>query len=219
MPATRVKSFSVTDYTDLDLVDSWWAGLLKKGTKEIVSVEWIAQGDLVWDLRIAWAPLKDQNLPFKVCMPAYAQFTIEDLEDILESVKAEHSAITKNLNLFKAKVDDWGIIERNPTSDDGVDFSEYPLDPFLSYASKLDVVEKIIASEFLWPSYKSHKKAQLMCEARINEIQKEISHRNDSRYTIVRVDRGMLRKSFRDQMGYDNQWLFASEEELMDDAE
>lgn len=218
--STKTKTFTISDHDSLDKVDSWWAGLLRNGPKEIVEIEWTSSGDLVWLLRLTWKKLDIETAPFNVCMPAYAHLTLEDLTEIYEITTEELGSIKSNLALFKKKLDDWEIIELEegmeipePSEDD----LAHGIDPTLSYASKLDVVEKIMVSEFLWPYYKSAIRAYLMLEARLEEINKEIEHRNDSNYTVVRVDRGMLRSSFINQVGYDNKWLFASDDEIFED--
>lgn len=226
MAASRTKSFTISDPNDLDKVDGWWAALLRKGAKEISSVEWVAHGDLTWVLKVVWTALDIDEMPFNVCMPAYSGLTLEDLTELLEDAEGERRFLRKNLKLFKLKVDDWGIFEIEPTdtpmeSLDSDDYSmtDFSLNPGLSYGSKLDILEKIMASEFLWPSYKSMKQALMMCDARIEEIKMEIEHRKDPSYTVVYVDRGMLRRAFQKQMAYDNKWLFATDDEIFDDLE
>jgi hypothetical protein len=220
--ATTTKAFTLSDHQDLEKVDGWWAGLLRKGPKEITGLEWVSNGDLVWILKLTWSRLDIDSLPFNVCMPAYAGLTVSDLEEMLEVITSERSAIMSNLKLFKNKLDDWEVLEvdtHNPEYDEynETNIMDFGIDPNLSYASKLDVVEKIMASEFLWPCYKAMRRAHLMCEARIEELKKEIHHRGDPTYTVVHVDRGMLRSSFTEQMGYDNKWLFATDEEIFED--
>ena len=222
MSASRTKSFTVSDHDDLDKVDGWWAGLLRKGPKEITDLEWVSNGDLVWVLKLTWSKLDIEAMPFNVCMPAYAGYTVESLNIMLESISSERRAIRSNRRIFKKKLDDWEVIE---TEDHDPEYDEYnesnvmdfAIDPHLAYASKLDVVEKIMVSEFLWPCFKAMQRALLMCEARIEELKKEIEHRGNPTYTVVHVDRGMLRDKFVDQMGYDNKWLFATDEELFED--
>lgn len=218
--AGRAKTFLISEPHDLEKVDSWWAGLLLSGAKEIVSVEWTANGNLSWNIQVNWKPIPDSELPFKVCMPAYASFTADDLQELLEDVQNEYFTIQQHLKLFSGKIKDWDIMELESVDlPDELDehMMDFDIDPSLSYGSKLDTVEKIMVSEFLWPSYKSLKKALLLCETRIAEISKELELRSDSSYTVVHVDRGMLRKAFRKQLGYDNRWLFATEEELTED--
>jgi len=221
--STKAKTFTVSDHDSLDKVDSWWAGLLRNGPKEIVDLEWSSSGDLTWILRLTWTKLDIDTAPFKVCMPAYAHLSTEDLGEILDIVSEERTSIKGSLALFKKKLDDWEVIELDSDSEHGLDQDDgslgddFGVDPNLSYASKLDVVEKIMVSEFLWPYYKSMVRSYLMLEARIEEIQKEIEHRNDTSYTVVRMDRGMLRSSFVEQVGYDNKWLFASDDEIFED--
>jgi len=220
--ATKTKAFTLSDHDDLEKVDGWWAGLLRKGPKEITGLEWISNGDLVWILKLTWSSLAINTLPFNVCMPAYAALTIVDLKDMLDVVIMESASIKSNLSLFKTKLDDWEILEsdiHDPEHDEynSMNVMDFEIDPNLSYSSKLDVVEKIMASEFLWPCYKSMRRAHLMCEARAAELKKEIHQRSDPTYTVVHVDRGMLRTSFLDQMGYDNKWLFATDEEIFED--
>jgi hypothetical protein len=157
-------------------------------------------------------------------MPAYAPYSTEDLTEVLAATMTDRDDVRKNLSMFKRKLDDWEVIELSP-SDELPDVDEdlqdsivnFGVDPSLSYASKLDVVEKIMVSEFLWPYYKSMVRAYLMLEARIEELQKEMEHRKDTTYTVVHVDRGMLRGSFVEQIGYDNKWLFASDDEIFED--
>lgn len=222
MSTQRTKAFIISDNIDLEKVDKWWAGLLRKSPKEITSIEWVPNGDLVWILKLTWAKLETAHAAFNVCMPAYSGFSIEELQEVVEASIFEKSIIKNNLKLFKTKLDDWEIIE---TADYNHEYDEYnssvlidfSIDPTLSYASKLDVVDKIMVSEFLWPYYKSLRRSLLMCEARIEEIKKEIENRSNPEYTIVRVDRGMLRTSFIEQVGYDNKWLFATDDELLED--
>ena len=57
MSASRTKSFTVSDHDDLDKVDGWWAGLLRKSPKEITDLEWVSNGDLVWVLKLTWSKL------------------------------------------------------------------------------------------------------------------------------------------------------------------
>ena len=231
MSAIRTKTFSISDPEDLERIDSWWATLLRKGAKEILGTEWVANGDLTWILKVSWGPVNATELAFNVCMPAYSRFTVEDLTEILMVVQAERSSLSKNLKLIRLKVEDWELIEIDPSQamesfedqeqeDHDIEdsmLSNFDIDPSLSYGAKLDVVDKIMASEFLWPSYKGMKRALLMCDARIAEVKKEIEYRADPAYTVVHVDRGMLRASFVSQLGYDNRWLFATEEEILED--
>lgn len=230
MATIRTKTFSIADPQDLERVDGWWATLLRKGAKEILSTEWVANGDLSWSLRVSWGAVDATELAFNVCMPAYARFTLEDLVELQGAVQFERDMFAKNLKLLRLKVEDWELIEIDPSAVDHYDdtsdseeseymITHFEIDPTLSYASKLDVVDKVMASEFLWPSYKGMKRALLMCDARIEELKKEIEYRGDPAYTVVHVDRGMLRASFIDQLGYDNKWLFATEEELYDDMD
>lgn len=221
MAAIKKKTFTVTDPFDLEKVDKWWAGLLSTGAKEIIKVEWAANGDLVWRLTINWSPITDADLPFNVCMPAYSDRTVEDLEDLLDAVSMEKEILSNNIKLFKGKIDDWGISEITLTAEINYEemsiedlLSDFMIDPTLTYAPTLDSVDKIMVSEFLWPSYKSMTRRLLMCEAKIAEIEQELEHRNDSSYTVVHVDRGLLRREFKDQLNYDNKWLFASDEEI-----
>ena len=227
MSATRSKSFSISDPQDLERIDSWWATLLRKGAKEILGTEWVANGDLSWALRVSWTPVDASNLAFNVCMPAYSSFSVEELSELLTSVQFERDILFKNLKLLSRKVEDWELIEIDPSHESAIyedaesdDPSEdFEVDPSLSYAAKLDVVDKLMASEFLWPNYKGMKRALLMCDARISEVKKEIEYRANPAYTVVHVDRGMLRSSFIEQLGYDNKWLFATEEEILEDEE
>lgn len=227
MSSTRTKTFSISDIIDLEKVDSWWAGLLRNGAKQICGVEWVPKGDLSWALKMHWEPIDGANLPFNICMPAYATYSLEDLSSMLSEIESERTSILFHLRLLKTKVEEWGLVEIEghdgvmsdevTTSHDIPVLAEHLVDPFLSYGPKLDLVDKIMASEFLWPSYKNMKRGLLMLDAKIEEITKEIEHRSDSSYTVVHVDRGMLRGSFADQIGYDNKWLFATDEELMSD--
>lgn len=217
--STKTKTFTISDHESLDKVDSWWAGLLRNGPKEIVEIEWTSSGDLIWLLKLTWKKLDLDTEPFNVCMPAYAHLSLEDLHEIYEITTDELGNIKSNLGVFKKKLDDWEIIEIDPNEDQmpSDDELSFGIDPGLNYASKLDVVEKIMVSEFLWPYYKSMVRSYLMLEARIEELAKEIEHRNDTSYTVVRMDRGMLRNSFVEQVGYDNKWLFASDDEIFED--
>ena len=217
--SSKTKTFTISDHDSLDKVDSWWAGLLRNGPKEIVDLEWTSSGDLVWLLKLTWKKLDFETSPFNVCMPAYSHLSLEDLHEINEVTTDELGNIKNNLSVFKKKLDDWEVIEVDPSEEQmpSEDELTYGIDPNLSYASKLDVVEKIMVSEFLWPYYKSMVRSYLMLEARIEELGKEIEHRNDSTYTVVRMDRGMLRSSFIEQVGYDNKWLFASDDEIFED--
>lgn len=221
----KTKEFLISDVPDLEKVDKWWAGLLRKGAKEIIEVEWTSNGDLVWILRITWAKIDLNSAPFNVCMPAYSSYSIDELSEILEALKYEKTVIKNSLKLFKGKIDDWGVEEisltdieyETPESHVDANILDFSIDPTLSYATKLDVVEKIMVSEFLWPCYKAMCRSLLMCDAKIEELKKEISYRSNPAYTVVRVDRGMLRTSFLEQVGYDNKWLFATDDELMED--
>jgi len=222
MAATRTKSFSISDEHDLEKVDEWWAGLLRKGPKEISNIEWIANGDLVWILKLTWSKLDIDSLPFNVCMPAYSGFSVEDLKEMQTSLVMDRDNIKNNIKLFKSKIEDWEVIESSEHNHEYDEYNstnimDFSIDPNLTYSSGLDVVEKIMVSEFLWPCYKAMIRTMLMCDTRIEEVNKEIEHRSDQTYTVVHVDRGMLRTSFIDQIGYDNQWLFASEDELYQD--
>jgi len=226
MTISRTKTFAISDIEDLEKVDGWWAGLLRNGAKEINSIEWVAKGDLSWTLKIHWAALDNESLPFNVCMPAYSSCSLEELTDVLDEVISERQNVIFHLKMLRKKVEEWGIIEVLPTNALAVEdmqagevplFAEHLVDPTLLYGPKLDLMDKIMASEFLWPSYKNMKRGLLMLDARIEEVKKEIEHRSDSSYTVVYVDRGMLRESFTEQVGYDNKWLFALDEELMDE--
>ena len=225
MSATRSKSFAISDPQDLERIDSWWATLLRKGAKEILGTEWVANGDLSWILMVSWTSVDNSELAFNVCMPAYSSFSVEDLSDLLAAVQFERGVLFKNLKLLSRKVEDWELIEIDPSQESALyedaeaddSAEDFEVDPSLSYASKLDVVDKLMASEFLWPSYKNMKRALLMCDARIAEVKKEIEYRADPAYTVVHVDRGMLRVSFIEQLEYDNKWLFATEEEILED--
>jgi len=225
MSATRSKSFAISDPQDLERIDSWWATLLRKGAKEILGTEWVANGDLSWILMVSWTSVDNSELAFNVCMPAYSSFSVEDLSDLLAAVQFERGVLFKNLKLLSRKVEDWELIEIDPSQESALyedaeaddSAEDFEVDPSLSYASKLDVVDKLMASEFLWPSYKNMKRALLMCDARIAEVKKEIEYRADPAYTVVHVDRGMLRASFIEQLEYDNKWLFATEEEILED--
>lgn len=233
MSAVRTKSFAISDPQDLERVDAWWATLLRKGAKEIIGTEWVANGDLSWSLKVSWAPVDATDLVFNVCMPAYAQFSLEDLSELLQAVQHERNSLAKSLKMLRLKVEEWELIELDPMSvpveiydemEEGdmeveESLAHFDIDPSISYGAKLDVVDKIMASEFLWPSYKGAKRAILMCDARIEEVKKEIEYRNDPDYTIVHVDRATLRESFVEQLGYDNKWLFATEEEIFEDIE
>jgi len=230
MSVIRTKSFSISDPEDLERVDLWWATLLRKGAKAIQDTEWVANGDLTWALKISWAIVDANQLSFNVCMPAYSHFSLEDLTDLLGAVQYERNLLANNLKLLRLKVEDWELVEIDPNQspemyedleDTEADeqITHFDIDPSLSYGTKLDVVDKIMASEFLWPSYKGTKRAILMCDARIEEVKKEMEYRADPAYTIVHVDRGMLRGAFVDQLGYDNKWLFATEEEMLEDVE
>lgn len=226
MSATKTKTFTISDHESLEKVDSWWAGLLRTGPKELVDIAWVSSGDLVWLLKLSWSKLDIDSQPFNVCMPAYASFTNTDLDELLEAAIHRRDHMKSDLSLFKKKLDDWEVIELTVDNletpqddfdlpvDDDLSFS---IDPSLSYASKLDVVEKIMVSEFLWPYYKAMVRTYLMLEAKISEVKKEIEQRSDSSFTVVRVDRGMLRTTFINQVGYDNKWLFASDEEIFED--
>lgn len=222
MSGTKTKTFTVSDHEDLERVDIWWANLLRKGPKEVIDVAWESNGDLVWSLKLTWGKLDIKDMSFNVCMPAYSSMSVDDLKDLLESINHERGVIAQNLKLFKRKIEDWEVIE-NSDYDHAYDeynasnIMDFGIDPHLSYASKLDVVEKIMVSEFLWPCFKAMTRAILMCDTRMEEVKREISQRGDSSYTVVRVDRGMLRSSFIDQLGYDNKWLFASDEEIYDE--
>lgn len=222
--STKTKTFTISDPSSLSKVDAWWASLLKAGPKEIVGIDWISNGDLIWNLRLTWAKLDIDSPAFKVCMPAYAGFSVDDLNEFLATSCDHREHIKTNLAMFKKKLDDWEVIELEP--DNGANFEDYDspdedlsfgIDPSLSYASKLDVVEKIMVSEFLWPYYKSMVRTYLMLEAKIAEIQTEIEQRADISFAVVHVDRGMLRSAFKDQIGYDNKWLFASDDEIFED--
>ena len=222
MVTKRTKEFAISDIDDLEKIDHWWASLLRKGPKEINSVEWISNGDLLWLLRITWSKLDIESEPFNICMPAYSSFSSADLEELIDSYINERASLKNSLKLFKNKIDDWEVAELS-TDDISLDEShdaeilDFAIDPNLSYATKLDTVEKIMVSEFLWPCYKSLCRTLLMCEARIEELKKELNYRKDTTYTIVRVDRGMLRTTFKEQIGYDNKWLFATDDELLED--
>ena len=222
MAATRTKSFTVSDEQDLEKVDGWWAGLLRKGPKEISNIEWVANGDLVWILKLSWSKLDIDSLPFNVCMPAYSGFSVDDLNEMLSSLITDRDSIHNNIKLFKTKIEDWEVIESGEPNNEYDEYNDsnimdFGIDPNLSYATSLDVVEKIMVSEFLWPCYKALLRALLMCDTRAEEVKKEIEHRSDPSYSVVHVDRGMLRSSFTEQIGYDNQWLFANDEELYQD--
>ena len=226
MATTRSKSFAISDPQDLERIDNWWAALLRKGAKEILTTEWVANGDLSWSIRVFWTPVDSADLSFNVCMPAYASFSVDDLTDLLSAIEYERAVISQNLKLLSRKVEDWELIEVEPsqaqyeeTDSDGEIANDFDVDPSLSYAAKLDVVDKLMASEFLWPNFKNMKRALLMCDARIAEVKKEIEYRGDSSYTVVHVDRGMLRESFIEQLGYDNKWLFATEDELFEEED
>jgi len=220
--AAKTKAFTVSDQEDLERIDGWWAGLLRKGPKEITGLEWVSNGDLEWVLKLTWSKLDIDSLPFNVCMPAYSGYDLDELSGMLGSIVLERAAIKANLKLFKKKLDDWEVLEggeHDPAYDEynASNVMDFGIDPHLSYASKLDVVEKIMVSEFLWPCYKAMRRAHLMCEARVEELKKELEHRADPAYTVVRVDRGMLRSSFIDQLNYDNKWLFATDDEIYED--
>jgi hypothetical protein len=222
MSVKRTKSFVVSDHDDLERVDGWWANLLRKGPKEITDVMWESNGDLVWTLKLTWGSLDIENMSFNVCMPAYAGMSVEDLHGLLASIDHERLVISKNRRLFKNKIEDWEVIESGEHNHEYDEYNasnimDFGIDPTLSYASKLDVVDKIMVSEFLWPCYKAMTRAVLMCETRIEEIKREIVQRADPTYTVVHVDRGMLRNSFIEQIGYDNKWLFASDDEIFED--
>lgn len=221
MSASKTKQFVIADVPDLEKVDKWWANLLRKGPKEINLIEWVPNGDLVWILKITWSKLDNFSQPFNVCMPAYSSYSVDELSEILSSFKEDRNTIKSNIKLFKLKIDEWEVSEvssaQNLDSSSDELLPDFIIDPNLSYATKLDTVEKIMVSEFLWPWYKTMCRSLLMYEAKIEELRKELDHRSSSSYTVVRVDRGMLRSSFLNQIGYDNKWLFATDEELFDD--
>ena len=216
MSSGRTKSFTVSNPLDIDKIDFWWTSLLRNGPKEIEEVEWLSQGDLVWKLRLKWKPVSGTNLEMKVCMPAYSHLPLEGLGEVLEALNEERRSVARNLFIFSKKIEDWEVTERI-SSELGIDTpseDDFFVNPTLSYGVKLDTAEKIMVSEFLWPNYKNLMRILAMFEARIAEVEKEIQMRQDSNYSVVRIDRGMLRDTFIEHVGYDNKWIFASDEEL-----
>jgi len=203
MAKVRTKQFRLSEEYHLFGVDCWWAGLLHGGLKEIVSLEWEALGNQVWVLRVNWLPVKSE-LRLNVGHPAYVDLSNEDLEEIIQELLVGFEYGMEEYNALKAKAEQWGLSEA-PPEEDG--FRR------LQVRDDLDLAERLIATEFLWPRYLEVSKWLKHERTKLQELDRERAARKATDYYPVRVDRGMLREAFLVQLGYDNEWLFDDVEE------
>lgn len=204
MAKTKSRSFIISEAHHLFKVDKWWAGLLRQGTKEIVKVEWEALGMMRWKLRLSWRPISS-DVKLNVGHPDYADYALEDLNHLMyEALDSFEQAYT-DLTLLEKKVTLWAI-EENPEKGE-----------LLSFREDLDDVDRLIAIEYVWPQYKNLRKLCSFLAIQMRETEAEIKARSESDYFSVKVDRGMLRTAYLEQVGYDNDFLFEEVEFLPPD--
>lgn len=197
MAKGKTKQFIIADAHQLGLVDRWWAGLLHLGMKELLRVEWEALGEMEWRLRVHWQPLPGRER-LNVGHPRLSDVSTEQLEEALQDALAEFESAYSDFNHLERKAEEWGMgEEEGPDKTTRVVFSD-----------DLDEAEKIIALEFLWPMQGELRRLLHYLTTQMTELDQEIKARNAPDYYIVRVDRGMLRAAFLEQVGYDNEWLF-----------
>lgn len=207
MARIRKKTFTILDVHHFTKIDSWWAGLLHKGPKEIVDLKWESHGDLNYQLSVYWQPV-DQDFSLNVGLPAYTDFTTEELLMMLEDVEGHLLQIKADQDIITAKLHEWGVSQAATFERITLMGYEGEVETRLRFRPEADEAEKYIVCEFLWPQAKLINKAYAMCKAKIAELQREIESRESADYFIVEVDRGRLRQSFTEQVGFDNEWLF-----------
>lgn len=204
-PSIRTKRFKLSDEYHLFAIDCWWAGLLQTGLKEIVGVEWEGLGQQQFRLSVHWLPVEGGQ-KLNVGHPEYADMSSEDLEEIMQDLLSEFEVCHEEYEALKLKVEQWGLELSEEKARDG--------SHMLLYRDDLDLAEKLIATDYLWPAYISLKGFLRLQRTKLRELDRERRVRKESDYYSVQVDRGMLRETFVDQMGYDNEWLFEDVEEL-----
>lgn len=198
----KTKTFKVKEQFHLEKVDSWWAKQLRTGPKEIVNVTWVAEGNLSWTLSLMWQPVAaDYNLA--IGMPEYANISTEVMELMLTDSLEEFDDCLREFNLLEERVKLWKIeefkedVEGSPKKQSA-----------LRMRDDLDDLDVYIAAEYLWPRYLMVRKDLRGFITFIQELRAELEARQSSDFFMVEVDRGMLRESFSNQLGYDNMWLF-----------
>ena len=198
MGRAKSKTFVLSGPFHLFNVDRWWAGLLAQGPKEIVGVEWEALGQMKWRLRVLWQPV-ESDLKLNVGHPEYADYSTEDLNVLLYDALSSFETAFTDLNLLEQKVEAWELEETTPHG---------KKDPLLAFRADLPDVDRLIAIEYVWPAYKELQKVCRFLAVQMREVEAEVKAREDAEYFAVRVDRGMLRSTYTDQIGYDNDFLF-----------
>ncbi len=212
--ARRSKLFTVSYPEDLYKVDSWWAELLRKGPKELVSVIWEAQGDLVWKLRLTWESIDNTDLDLKIGLPAYSSIPTSDLLEYHMGLIEELAEVKMILVEVQEKVDEWEIEETASISESDLPSSltfTFAADTRIVHKEGLSQVDSLIAKQYLWHKYKELRIIVAQNTTKIAEISKELEFRDSPDYILVNVDRGMLRQAFIEQVGHDNEWLFDTE--------
>ena len=199
MSKLRTKQFVLSNAYQLELVDRWWAFLLQGGTKIIEHVEWEALGEMVWRLRVFWRSMPGAE-KLNVGHPQYSIFSTEEMQEYMAESLEDFEAMLQDFSLLEKKVKDWELKEQ---AVEGEESSSR-----LVFRESLDGAERIIATQFLWPCYKELKRNLTHVTTRMQEIDQELKARTADDYFIIAVDRGMLRSSFLEQVGYDNEWLF-----------
>lgn len=195
MRKPRSKTFPLSEPHHLFKVDRWWAAQLRSGAKEILSVEWQPLGQMKWTLKLTYRPVGGSPA-LNVGHPDYADYSLEDLNMLLYDALSNFDSAYHDFTLLESKVTAWGLKE-------GADGEMASLED-----NGLDEVDRLIALYYVWPEYKSLKKVCAFLAVQMREAEAEVKARESSDYFAVKVDRGMLRDSFEEQIGYDNEFLF-----------
>lgn len=196
MSKARVKQFVLSEPYQLGLVDRWWAGLLYDGLRELISVEWEALGEMRWRLKVHWKNVSSERM--NVGHPLYADIPSGIIEEVLHDDLNEFESVTHDYEILKAKAAEWGLESRSePDGQSRVYFSD-----------KLDEAERILALEYLWPTLQELEKNLAYLVTKMTELDREMKARDLPDYYAVMIDRSMLRDSFTEQIGYENEWLF-----------
>ncbi len=168
-------------------------------------MEWEALGLMRWKLRLTWTAV-DETVKLNVGHPDYADYSDEDLNYLLYEALGNFETVYTDYTLLEQKVKDWDLRETRDS------------EPTLSFRDDLSDVDRLIAIEFVWPQYKELKRLCKFLAIQMREAESELKSREAEDYYSVKVDRGMLRSAYSDQIGYDNDFLFEEVEFLPPDA-